>query len=139
MGDEPTDHAVHVDIYVSGRRYGGVEKDPHVPKDIEVVITLDESGETPIGDPSKDKLAYVFEQRVPEMHDGFCEGMRYKTALARTREGYAVPFTQGFASSANVLRRSDTSMKRSDAIIAGAAANGSTAMSVANQNVTVQI
>ena len=41
-------------------------------------------------------------------------------------------FTLGFASSENGLRRSD-------AIIAEAAGNGSTAMSVANQDVIVQL
>ena len=61
--------------------------DPHVPKDIEVVITMDDGGETPIGDPSKDRLDYVFHQRVPEMHDGLCEGMRYKTAFSKNQGG----------------------------------------------------
>ena len=73
------------------------------------------------------------------MHDGFCEGMRYKTAFSKIKEGYAVPFTQGFASSANALRQSDTSMRRSDAIMAGTAAGGSKAMLVANLDVIVQL
>jgi len=87
-GDKPRAHCIHFDIVVSGWKYNGPRWD-RVKRDYSRYMdaTIEFNNHGPQGfdirDPQKDKRRnLVHGQRVSNMHDGHCQGMRWELAHA---------------------------------------------------------
>ena len=65
-----------------------------MPKTIEFALSHDDYGELPIGDPAHEdgrsrnrrESEKIEGFRVTKMHDGFCQGIRYRLAVPKSRE-----------------------------------------------------